>query len=70
MKNTCSAHSVAYWLMWFGALNWGLVGVFNWNLVNTILGGLPVLERVVYILIGLAAVFALFSGTCKSCKTK
>ncbi len=61
----------AWWLMWIGALNWGLVGVggffgSNWNLVNLIFGGIPTLEFIVYILVGLSAIYA--CAGCKSCK--
>ena len=56
---------VAWVLVLIGALNWGLVGVFNWNLVEAILGGAPVIERIVYILVGLSALYAL--GMHKRC---
>jgi uncharacterized protein len=44
-----------------GALNWGLVGFFNWNLVDAIFGGgasemTSSASRVVYALVGLAGV--------------
>ncbi len=45
-----------------GGVNWGLVGLgmlfggANWNVVNMILGSVPQLEAVVYVLVGLAAV--------------
>ncbi|MFA5132014.1 MAG: DUF378 domain-containing protein [Candidatus Paceibacterota bacterium] len=44
-----------------GGVNWGLVGLGmlaggNWNVVNMILGSVPTLEAVVYVLVGLAAV--------------
>ena len=42
-------------LLVVGGLNWGLVGLFDVNVVHAILGGVPVLERLVYILVGLAA---------------
>jgi hypothetical protein len=47
-----------------GALNWGLIGFFNWNLVDAILGGNPremtsTASRVVYGLVGLAGILAL-----------
>ena len=42
-------------LLIVGGLNWGLIGLFNYNLVNSLLGGVPVLEKAVYILVGLAA---------------
>jgi len=37
-----------------GALNWGLVGIFEWNLVSAIFGSIVWLERAIYILVGLA----------------
>jgi uncharacterized membrane protein YuzA (DUF378 family) len=57
--------------MWIGALNWGLVGVgelfgSNWNVVDLLLGGVPTIESIVYILVGLSALYAC-SG-CKDCK--
>ena len=50
-----------------GALNWGLVGLGmwfggNWNLVNLILGGLPTIEALVYVLVGLAGLYELYFG--------
>ena len=57
---------VAYVLLVIGGLNWGLVGVGNfaggnWDLVNLILGGVPVLRDIVYIVVGLAAIYAIYS---------
>jgi len=37
-----------------GALNWGLVGLFNFNLVAAIFGAGSVLSRIVYVLVGIA----------------
>lgn len=42
-----------------GALNWLLVGLFKWNLVHAIFGGMPMLERVIYILVGLAGLYSI-----------
>ena len=64
----CPGHMAAYWLMWGGAVNWGLVGAFKFNLVNTILGGVPTVERIVYVVVGLSALFMLAKGMCKGCK--
>ncbi len=52
---------VARWLAVIGALNWGLVGVFNWDLVRAIFGNdaatsASAPSRVVYTLVGLAGV--------------
>ena len=38
-----------------GGLNWGLIGLFDWNLVAAIFGGVPVIERIIYVLVGLSA---------------
>ena len=46
-------------LVIIGAINWGLVGLFNWNLVEAIFGGAPVLVRIIYILVGLSGLWQL-----------
>lgn len=43
-------------LVLIGALNWGLVGAFNIDLVQIILGSIPILADAVYILVGISAV--------------
>jgi uncharacterized membrane protein YuzA (DUF378 family) len=48
---------VAVVLVVIGGLNWGLVGLFSFDLVQAILGGIPILARVVYVVVGLAAVY-------------
>ena len=40
-----------------GGLNWVLVGLFNVDLVQAILGGVPILARLVYILVGVAVAY-------------
>jgi len=47
-------------LVLVGALNWGLVGVANLDLVALILGAIPILQKVVYILVGLAALYMIY----------
>ena len=44
-------------LVLLGALNWGLVGVFNFNLVSTIFGAWAWLLTLVYILVGVSALY-------------
>ncbi len=41
-----------------GGLNWGLVGLANFNLVERIFVAVPVVAKIVYILVGLAAIYA------------
>lgn len=57
-------HIIAYILLWVGGINWGLVGLggfmgSNWNVVNLILGSWPTVEWIVYVLVGLSAVYLL-----------
>ncbi len=47
-------------LILIGALNWGLVGAFHFNLVSALLGELSVWTRLVYILVGLAGLYKIF----------
>jgi len=48
---------VAVVLLIVGGLNWGLVGAFDYNLVDTLFGEGSVLARVVYAVVGLAALW-------------
>jgi uncharacterized membrane protein YuzA (DUF378 family) len=44
-------------LLIVGALNWGLVGLFQFDLVAAIFGQMTALSRIVYMVVGLAAVY-------------
>jgi len=44
-----------------GGLNWGLVGLLNFDLVAAIFGNMSFLSRLVYDLVGLSAVYLLIS---------
>lgn len=61
-------HMVAFTLLVVGGLNWGLVALFGFNLVDTIFGGLGV-ANLVYILVGVSAVYiaATHMSDCKVC---
>jgi uncharacterized membrane protein YuzA (DUF378 family) len=50
-----------YLLVVVGGLNWGLVGAFKYNLVDGIFGADSTLSRVVYVLVGLAAVYGVYT---------
>lgn len=56
---------IAWILLIVGGLNWGLVGLgmlfggAGWNVVNMILGSVPVVEGIVYLLVGLSALWLL-----------
>lgn len=57
-----SLKMLSYWLLIIGGVNWGLVGLFNYNLVMGLFGTWPMVERLVYVLVGLSAVYMLFAG--------
>jgi len=43
-----------------GAINWGLVGLFSFDLVATIFGDMSVISRLVYVVVGIAGAFQVF----------
>ena len=47
---------VTFILVIIGALNWGLVGIFNIDLVAMIFGDMTLLARIVYSLVGISAI--------------
>jgi uncharacterized membrane protein YuzA (DUF378 family) len=49
--------TIALILVVIGGLNWGLVGLFNFDLVATIFGAMSIISRIVYILVGLSAIY-------------
>lgn len=63
---------VACLLLWVGGLNWGLVGLFQFNLVNALLGSVPALETLVYVLVGASTVYVVVThkSDCKTCGMK
>lgn len=52
---------IAFILVLIGALNWGLVGVFGFDLVASIFGAMSTLSRIVYALVGAAGLITLFT---------
>ena len=52
---------VAIVLLIVGGLNWGLVGAFNFNLVDFIFGNMVMVKDIVYGLVGLSAVYSVFT---------
>ena len=58
MKNTWDW--IALVLLVVGGLNWGLVGAFEFDLVATIFGAMTVVSKIVYVLVGVAAIYGIF----------
>ena len=50
---------IALILVIVGGLNWGLVGVFGFDLVAFIFGAMTLIARIVYTLVGLSAIYLL-----------
>ena len=44
-------------LLVVGGLNWGLVGLFDFDLVETLFRSIPVIQKTVYVLVGLSAIY-------------
>lgn len=45
-----------------GALNWGLVGLFNFNLVRSIFGPMSMFSRLIYTTVGISGLYLLFAS--------
>ena len=57
MKNLNALDWIALILLIVGGLNWGLVGIFGFDLVAWIFGSVYFIARIVYIVVALAAVY-------------
>ena len=71
----CALKKTGKVLLIIGGLNWGLVGLgmlmgggSNWNVINLLLGSWQVVEGIVYVLVGLAALYKIFGCRCAKCK--
>ena len=42
-----------------GAVNWGLIGIFNFNLVEAIFGGFNAFVRIIYTLVGISGLWGI-----------
>ena len=51
--------NIALVLIIIGAINWGLVGLFNFNLVDTIFGTMSVISRIIYTLVGISGLWGI-----------
>jgi hypothetical protein len=70
-----ATHMIAFVLLVIGGLNWGLIGLgqwfggSDWNIVNLIFGSISWLEALIYVLVGLSALYLIFTHkkSCKNC---
>ena len=70
--NNKKIHIAAFLLLIIGGLNWLLLGVFQWEIGALFWGPTEVISRLIYVLIGLAAVYeiATHKSRCRSCEVK
>ena len=70
LKPSCFICKIVGALAIIGALNWGLVGVFNFNFVEQLFGFETVVTRIVYGLVGLSGIMLILSYfmVCPACK--
>ena len=50
---------IALALVIIGAVNWGLIGFFSFDLVKVLFGDMSLLSRIVYALVGVAGLYSL-----------
>ena len=67
VHNTRRSFGVLDWiamvLLIVGGINWGLVGLADFDLVATLFGDGSALSRIVYVLVGLAALYSIYTAT-------
>lgn len=59
MKKTLDL--IAMILIIIGGLNWGLIGFFEFDLVAAIFGAMTIISKIIYALVGISAVYGIFS---------
>lgn len=64
MKHLCAASWI---LLVIGGINWGLYGLLGMNLVDMLLGGIPILATVTYGLIGAAGLYGAYQMVTGKC---
>ena len=50
---------IALTLIIIGALNWGLIGIFNFNLVSAIFGEMTIISKIIYSLVGISGLWGI-----------
>ena len=51
--------TIALILVIIGAINWGLIGIFNFNLVDTIFGVASAFSKIIYTLVGISGIWSI-----------
>lgn len=61
MKNSHVIDIIAVIILIIGGLNWGLIGLFEWNFIASVFGYTSVLTRTIYALVGFSAVYKILT---------
>jgi uncharacterized membrane protein YuzA (DUF378 family) len=67
--NSCSLCKICTWVLVVGGLHLGLLGIFEWDLIGMLSGGSDTAMRVLYVIVGIAAIGVAGKalGKCKMC---
>jgi len=52
-------NAIVLTLVIIGGINWGLIGLFNYNLVDSLFGSMSLVSRIIYTLVGISAIWAI-----------
>ena len=52
-------NAIVLTLVIIGGINWGLIGLFDYNLVDAIFGPMSLMSRIIYTLVGVAGIWAI-----------
>ena len=71
MKRIKYIKKIPYVLVLIGALNWGVYGIVGFDIVDMMIGNIPMIARIIYVLIGLSALYGIINTSvfcrCKKC---
>lgn len=51
--------TIALILVIIGAIVWGVIGIFNFNIVDALFGTMSIISRIIYILVGISGLWAI-----------
>lgn len=66
MRNFNTFDWLAIALLIIGGINWGMISLFNIDLVSSLFGVMSVLTRVIYALVGVSALYMVFAALFES----
>ena len=70
MKDLTSFDLIAFVLLLIGGINWGSIALFDVNLVSLLFGEFAPMSRIIYGLVGISAVYLLFSALTSQAPTE